>query len=191
MPASTVTPVRLLVVSLVLWGGYLALGASGFFQSHGASFNGAKAAIVAACSAAFLALWWMVVRFRRRISRDLPNAPSNIAPSESTPTGSWLALICIAAAWLVAFMPLVIAVASRERAVVFLITNLALWLTGMIAGIVRLSAPDGRSKSVAGYAVLLGIGLAVYVLVTPLIPSRPPSTACRPALHSTHPTYVL
>jgi hypothetical protein len=177
---------KVIVVALVLWGGYLALGASGVWQSDGTSFNLRKAAIVAACSLAFLALWRLVIvgkskhDHRDAAGKSLADSSLAVDSKHGFSWLNWLPLMLAVSAWIVALTPLVIPMNSRRSAVAFLSINLALWLTAMISGIIQLSAPTDTGKKSAGIAVLLGAALAFYVLISPLISKAAPSTFSPP-----------
>ena len=61
-PRPRASIVAIIMVALLVWGGYLAIGAVRF----GGSLAAWRGFIVFACTLAFLGLWWVALTFRRR-----------------------------------------------------------------------------------------------------------------------------
>ena len=61
-PQPTADPTRWIMLAVLIWGLILALGTYLF----GGNQPGLRAAIVTACTLAFLALWWTALALRKR-----------------------------------------------------------------------------------------------------------------------------
>lgn len=177
--------VALLACVLLAWGIYLAIGASGWFQSKGTRFDGRKATIVATCSLAFLVLWRFVVTSAR--TSPAAHAPdqaqvttqSQPLPLRASSSDRWgvFSLGMLLVAWSLSLSPWLFPDQRWLPPVPLLGICLATWLLGMVIAIVRLSDPREGPRTWTTSTLILGILLATYVLLSPLLPRRAPDGA--------------
>jgi hypothetical protein len=65
-PRPRASVVAIIMVALLVWGGYLAIGAVRF----GGSLAAWRGFIVFACTLGFLGLWWLALTYRQRRAHD-------------------------------------------------------------------------------------------------------------------------
>lgn len=157
---STIRPIRWLMLALIVWGIYVAIGTSRFAQNFSDSMW--KGAIVLGCVVAFLGLWTVVLAAKRgSVASDLPDASQqgDQNPNRlrwSTPSVAGLAFAALGAICLVVFEAGLVAATSVVATALVWTAPMAT-IAALILAMIGLSDPLARRGKWLGMLALMAV----------------------------------
>jgi hypothetical protein len=161
-----------IMLALVLWGIYLAVGATGFFVQASMT-DTRKSLVVLVCMAMFLGLWIIVLRRTKPRSDD---STAEVAASPATPPQSWSTSGIAAVVMLVIGGLLWLAAISSWNDKALSTTTILGWLAALnmtgsaTAGMVALSDRRHRKGKWLGLAGLIGLAGSLIGFIARMTP---------------------